>query len=468
MIVVLCIDPPDKGSISTMKSRYSLGIDIGTTKVAVAIVDTETRQALATAAVAHESDVPGLPIGRSEQVVSKILSTLDESINRLPLHRRHTVASIGVTGQMHGVVLCNTSTSEVSHLVTWQDQRCCEGDFLPRLHDKIADRTPQTGYGTSTLAWLAAHEPRSLECYSGTGTVHDYLVCIMSGNERPFIDPSDAASFGLFDISTRQWREESISKAGIPRSLLPEVRQAGARVGSLVGEYANRWGVPAGTPIGNALGDNQASLYGSLTDPKNQIALTMGTGAQLSVLVPHLPKDPLPEHAHFEYRPYVDDSYIAAAVSLSGGRALACLGKALEGFMRELGVQPLPSLEAIQNAMHRQGFEKLTTDLCAKSSLSGERYAPLERGSFTNLSFDNFTIGDMTVALCRGLVASLRDSLPSDLLESKREVVGSGNAIFKSPVMQQVIRESFGCSLILEKSPEATARGAALLAAQSL
>jgi len=222
------------------------------------------------------------------------------------------------------------------------------------------------------------------------------------------------------------------------------------------------------SPCGNALGDNQASLFGSLTDPANQVALTIGTGAQLSVVVPSLPPMDSKERVRYEFRPYVGESYIAVVASLSGGRALAALGRALEEFMRGLGVSPLPSLEAIQTAMHEQGLAKVATDLGATASLSGERYDLSLRGGFSNLSFDNFSIGDMTAALCRGLVTSLKDALPAELLSTRREVVGSGNAIRRSPLMQQVIRESFGCALKLQEGSETTACGAALLAAASL
>lgn len=452
--------------MSSTSQPYALGIDIGTTKVAVAIVDIQTHEVVATASLAHESDVAGLPAGRSEQRVAQILATLDSCVDRLPHHICQDVRSIGVTGQMHGVVLWNERTAEVSNLVTWQDQRCLEGDFLSALRVTTGDTTAQSGYGTATLAWLAAHEEAGLARYTTAATIHDYVVSRLTGNSRPFTDPSDAASFGMFNLHTRAWREDAIRKAQIPLSILPEIRHAGERVGSLTSDFAARWGMKPGVPVGNALGDNQASLFGSLTDPTRQVALTIGTGAQLSVVVPSIPKVLQQEGERYEYRPYIGDSYIAVAASLSGGRALAALGRALEEFMKKLGVSPLPSLDTIQTAMHQQGLARFDTDLSANASLGGERYDPAIRGSFHNLSFDTFTVGDMTAALCRGLVTALRDALPQELLSSRREVVGSGNAIARSPLMRKVIEESFGCSLTLQEGAETTACGAALLVAQ--
>ena len=449
-------------------SKVTLGIDIGTTKVAVSLVDAETRDVLATGALAHESDVQGLPVGRSEQVVSRILATLDSCLEGVAPELRRRVRGIGVTGQMHGVVLWNPASGDTSHLFTWQDQRCHEEDFLRRLREKSGDGAVQSGFGAATIAWLAAHQPEALRRYSCAGTIHDYLVTLITASPKVATDPSDAASWGFFDLRKGAWSLEAVERAGVPSSLLPEVRSAGARVGNLQAGLASRWGIPAGVPVGTAFGDNQASLYGSLTDPSRQMALTIGTGAQLSVVVPQLPKELPSPRQRYEFRPYVGGSFIAVAASLTGGRALAALGRALESFMREMAGGSAPSLDAIQSAMHEQGLVAVDTDLRANASLSGERSDPNLRGSFTNLSFDNFTIGDMTAALCRGLVEGLRDALPSEFLQGHREVVGSGNAIRRSPLMQQVIREAFGCSLVLTEGSETTASGAALLASATL
>jgi sedoheptulokinase len=369
---------------------------------------------------------------------------------------------------MHGVVLWNNATEEVSHLITWQDQRCHEDGFLAKLRSKTGDDTAQSGFGTSTLAWLAEYDPTLLARYTSAATIHDYLVSTISKNSRSYTDPSDAASFGFFDLYSRTWRNDLIQKANIPHHLLPEIRPAGTLAGTLSAEVAERWGVSVGVPVGVALGDNQASLYGSLTDPTRQIALTIGTGAQLSVVVPRLPTASSRQTEPFEYRPYVGDSYIAVVASLSGGRALAALGRALEHFIKGLGLAAPPSLDEIQTAMHTQGLEKISTDLRANASLSGERHNPALRGAFMDLSFDNFTIGDMTAALCRGLVTSLRDALPQDLVSARSEVVGSGNAIRRSLLIQHIIRESFGCCLTLQEGAETTACGAAFLAADNL
>ncbi len=451
------------------QTSLSLGIDIGTTKVACCLVEPHSRSSVASSSEVHRADVSGLKTGRSEQRVSDIMRALDLCISQLPQDGRAKVRSIGITGQMHGVLLWNEGGDHVTDLITWQDQRCLEEGFLAEIQQACGDNRLQTGYGVASLAWLARHNPELLRSFRCAGTIHDYLAALIVGRLGSGVtDPSDAASFGCFDLSRSAWNEEAIVSLGIPFNLMAQIKGSGEQIGGLNATFSQRWGIQEGVPICNAIGDNQASIYGSLRDPQTQVALTIGTGAQLSVVVPNLPDNGKPSRPTFEYRPYVGESFLAVAASLSGGRALASLATALESFMKSCGVENPPTRQTIQSAMHESGMAKINTDLRANASLGGERHSPDLRGAFSNLTFDNFTIADMTAAMCRGLVTSLRDAIPGELLRGKTEVVGSGNGIHRSALMQQVIREVFQCELVVNKDREITACGAGLLAARLL
>lgn len=445
--------------------RFALGIDIGTTKVAAAIVEIETRDSVATASQPHGSDIRGLPRGWSEQDVSLILEAVDSCISALPQESRSRVGVIGATGQMHGVVLWSASRNEASSLVTWQDQRCCDDGFLQWLRHESGETGAQTGLGAVTLAWYAKYDPKLLGRFDASGTIHDLVLARATARKKTVIDPSNAASWGFFDLYSRSWNEAAAGRVGVPREMLPSLAPSGAIVGLLSDSFAARWGVPAGIPVGNALGDSQAALFGSLTDPENQVALTIGTGAQLSVVVRELPEQLPASNQPYEYRPYVDKRQIATVASLTGGRALAALGKAIKEFGDKLGLGSELTLDRVQTVMHESGLAAIDTDLRANPSLSGERYAPEMRGSFLNLTFDNFSVGDLTAALSRGLVEHLHGALPADLLAGRQEIVGSGNALCRSPLLQEIVRRTFGIRLTLREGGEATACGAALLAA---
>ena len=134
-----------------------LGIDVGTTKVAAALVD-ETKQGelVAAASHAHAADVSAIE-GRSEQDPDALLAAAWRFVKELPAEARAEVRAIGVTGQMHGVVALDAKGETVSRLVTWQDGRCLEDEeFIPGLM-RSTGHVLRTGYGCATLAWMASH-----------------------------------------------------------------------------------------------------------------------------------------------------------------------------------------------------------------------------------------------------------------------------------------------------------------------
>lgn len=212
------------------KEQYVLGIDLGTTTVKVVtlrasdkvIVGSWTRE---TKASVHSDAGPSA----SEQDVTQIIAAVDDCLKEIPHDLAAGVTKIGVSGQMHGLVMwtrglvgnteCDkilpSSLSEelsrsfvkISNLFTWQDGRCST-EFLrsiptPESHLRIA-----TGFGCCTLFWLSRHEPGCLECYRCAGTVHDLLVTVLCDLEEPLMSSHNAASWGYFDPVTASWNTD--------------------------------------------------------------------------------------------------------------------------------------------------------------------------------------------------------------------------------------------------------------------
>ena len=124
-----------------------LGVDCGTGKVAIAVVDAAGVQ-LHAASRPHAADLSA-SISRHEQDAEKIITIAEALVREIPYDLRARIAGIGFTGQMHGVVLHDASSKPLSPLVTWQDQRVAEDtSFLPSL-----GRPLNTGFGMATLAW---------------------------------------------------------------------------------------------------------------------------------------------------------------------------------------------------------------------------------------------------------------------------------------------------------------------------
>ena len=440
--------------------RLFLGVDMGTSKVAAVLADRDG-QVQAAASAAHGCGASA-PAGRAEQDAGRLLEAAWRTVGQLPAEQRQRVGAVGVTGQMHGVLLLDAAGRPVSPLFTWQDGRCLEE---PGFLDRLGARTGyalRTGFGCATLAWLAAHRAVPAAAVSAC-TVHDWVVARLCGRPRAVTDPTDAASWGLFDLDSLDWDRRAAEAAGIEPSLLPEVVPCGASAGRLATESARAFGLPAGVSVTAAIGDNQASLLATLRDPERELALTLGTGGQLSaVLAAGAPRPAAT--VRFEYRPYPGGRRLAVAAALCGGAAWAWLADSVESWARDMGLAAPPRAEVF-GRLNALGLAA-DTAIDVSPVFAGERFDPGLRGAIGGLGVGGLPLGPLARGLARGIVANLRAMLPEELLAGRRVVVGSGNALRRNELLRRMAEDVFGLPLQLPESREEAAAGAAILAAQ--
>ncbi len=446
--------------------NLALGIDVGTSKVAAAVVDLDSRTTIETASALHQAGVVATCRDCAEQDAAKLFQAVAEAVGALSPENRLQARMLGLTGQMHGVILWNPETWAAGPLITWQDRRCLRDGFLEKLRDRTGNHEIHSGYGGATLAWLREFKPETFADCQCAGTIMDFLAARVCGLGTALIDPTNACSWGFFDLKTNTWREKFIARTEIPAQVLPRLQPAGSRAGTLEAEFSRKWGLPEGLPVGVACGDHPASLYATVTAPGTDIALTLGTGGQLAVLLP--PEKMLePRPATLEYRPYVDKQIIAVVASLAGGQAWDWLVDSISGWLNELGIKALPREELYEHLIER-GLQVPNSSLTIQPNIGGERHDPARRGEIRGLDRDNFTLGNLAAALARGIVENLREMMPAAHLAGRGRVVGSGNAIRRSQLMRETIEECFGLPLLIPELSEEAASGAALLAADRL
>ena len=445
---------------SMMQKDLVLGIDVGTTKIAAVVADGEGCVEAAVSR-AHEAGVPTQE-GRAEQDAVMLLDKTWAVVRELPDALRQRVRGIGVTGQMHGVVLLDAGHTPVTPLVTWQDGRCLEDEtFLDALYETTGHRL-HTGYGLATLVWMQRQHPAEAVAAS---TIQDLVVAHLCGLPRPVTDPSDAASWGLFDLQTLAWDAAAVERSGLPLSILPVIHPFGSVAGSLDYEMASQLGLPPGLPVHVAIGDLQASLLATLRDPEDDVALTLGTGGQATVIT----ADPIDAGAlcpTCKYWPYPGGRFAMVAASLSGGAAWAWLVDSMRSWLDDLNVEG-PSREELFDQINTLGLNA-SSELVVHSHFLGERHDPSLRGSIDGLTLSNFSVGALARGLARSIVLNLRNMLPPDALVDRKRIVGSGNALRRAPLLQQMAEEVFGLPLTLVDGREEAATGAVLLAAGKL
>jgi sedoheptulokinase len=437
----------------------SLGIDIGTTKVAIVIYDTENKTILDHAYQNTKTDIP-TEEWRSEQSVEKILSAIDNLMTSLDNEKKKKVSAIGVTGQMHGVVLWNKN--ETGNLITWKDQRASTLNILKDINKISGAENLKDGFGTTTLACLARNQ--ELKKWQYASTIHDYLVFKICGLETPVTDPGNAASWGAFDIVNRQWQTNTIAELGIPERFFPSV--ATGKTGILTDKFAQKWGLPEALPVAVAIGDNQASILATSEKPDDEIYLTIGTGAQLSVVIDKQTAEKLSDFQTMEIRAYLDNKYLAVAAPLCGGQAFAWLADVVQNWQKELGFSELPE-EKLFRKLDALGMDNLDAKLEIKPNFLGERHNQELSAEITNINLSNFKLGEVSAALARGIVNNMKRMMPEKLFARKKVVVGSGNAVRHLKVMQKMIELEFNLPLKIKDTKEEAAIGAAILAERS-
>uniref|UniRef100_A0A3B1JUK5 Sedoheptulokinase n=2 Tax=Astyanax mexicanus TaxID=7994 RepID=A0A3B1JUK5_ASTMX len=436
---------------------YVLGVDLGTSSVKVVLLDSLLKTVTDSSCFPTCSETSSTPTTEHarEQDPTRIICTLDRCLAALPRDRLSKVVCVGVSGQMHGVVLwksktgCEWSSSDagyrfrprdVSTLITWQDGRC-SSEFLSSLPKPESHLSVATGFGCASIFWYSKHRPEFLSEFSMAGTIQDYVVSMLCGSESCVITGQNAASWGYFNTTKNQWNMEILKAAGFPVRLLPEPVESGA----IAGRTCSEWhGIPVNTPVGAALGDFQCSVYSCMKN-RTDAVLNLSTSAQLSFAMPaDFTPQTIPDPASpIAYFPYFHNTYLAVAAALNGGNVIATFVGMLTSWIREFGAE-VPESE-VYSRLVQSALIQPTTDLCVTPTLLGERHNPTSLGLVSNISPSNLSLGHMTRAMCRGILTNLATMMPPEVLVAAgvKRIMGSGSALARVEVLKQELERAF-------------------------
>jgi len=432
----------------------AIGLDIGTTTICGVAIHGETGDVLESRTVDNDTFLESYNAYEKMQDVDLILCKVTTILEELMKDNKN-INSIGVTGQMHGILYVNKEGNAVSPLYTWQDGR---GDLLYTKEETYAQYlTKKTGYHMASGFGLTTHfynmcnnlvpEETSTIC-----TIGDYIVMKLANEIIPFMSPSNAASLGCYNLKNKRFDFEALKMVNIYCDIFPTIKQGC--------ELANK--TKEGIYVSVAIGDNQASVLGSVKDIQSTVLVNVGTGSQVSVgTLGYLDNQSCLD---IELRPSVGDDFILVGASLCGGRAYAML----ESFFRK--VMMLTSddncvsfYDVMDKAMSKETVSE--NPLIIATSFSGTRENPLERGSISNIDINNFTPSNMIAGTLKA-VASELFNLYNKMCEIKQvkatTLVGSGNGIRKNKHLQRILEELFHLELRIPVHKEDAAYGVAL------
>ena len=424
-----------------------IGLDTGTTSISAVAVDTVSGALPRAVTVPNDSALPspdGVSRLQDPARIAKTALALKEALAA----EFSPVAAIGVTGQMHGILYLDRAGRAVSPLYTWQDGR---GNRPYGDSSYAAYLTARSGYALASGFGLVTHfinrEQGFVPAEAVTFcTIQDYIAMLLAHREALLVHASNAASFGCFDLAAHTFDSSTMEKVGLDSAFLPAVTAETAVIGQ-----------DRGVPVAAAIGDNQASVLGSLRENAD-ILVNIGTGSQVSAVVST--PAPFPAGA---VRPYVDGKFLLAGSPLCGGRAYALLHRFFARCAERFGGD-ISDIYAVMNDMAAEQPEDHT--LTVDTRFCGTRNDPTLRGAVSEISEGNFTPEQLTRGVLWGMAAELRGlygEMP--LLSPAVGLVGSGNAVRKNPVLRRYLEEQFGLPLKLPAHREEAAFGAAVFAA---
>lgn len=446
--------------------KIIIGLDIGTSKICALALDIDNNKSIAIKSAVNDSDIIGLLPDWHEQnpvqirdicftLIAELLKDIDKK----------SIIGIGISGQMHGVMLVNEKLEPQTNFITWRDQRTLtetKGSLkaaLAKLEPNLAERTGcrlSAGYGGATLYWLQANN--KLADNAKAVTIADYIAACLTGTIAT--EPTHAASWGIFNVKDGKWDGEAIKALDIRAEVLPPLSATAKPLAKV-----NHKLLPNTVQVCSPIGDNQASVIGAIGGFSLDTAVVnLGTGGQISI-----PCEKYAFSNQLETRPLPFLGYIQVGASLCGGWSYAYLCRFFQDVIAEISGRKI-NADEVYSKMN-QLAERIpfgANGLMADTRFSGTRIDPKIRGSFTAIDRENLTAGNLTRAVMEGIVTELKEFGENANLKDIKNIIASGNAIRRNPIMLDIISSIFATPCQIGVFAEEAALGAAIATATGL
>jgi xylulokinase len=420
-----------------------VGIDVGTTGVK-AIAISPDGEVLAQAEHGYPLSTP-LP-GWSEQDPADWWRASEAALAEV-CEGRH-VAGIGLSGQMHGLVVLDDRGDVIRPAMLWNDQRtaaeCAEIEErvgLERLIELTGNRA-LTGFTAPKLVWLRRHEPDAFARIRHVLLPKDYVRLRLTGEHAT--DVADASGTLLLDVGARRWSDTVLDALELPSQWLPRLLESP----DVSGRTAT------GVPVAAGAGDQPAAALGVGIDRPGRLSIVLGTSGVVLAALPEYRADR--EALVHVFCHAVPGGWQAMGVMLSAAGSLQWFRDALA-----------PGVEFTEIVESAAGWGPGAEGLVFLPYLAGERTPhadPDARGAFVGLGLRHDR-GALARAVLEGVAFGLRDSL--ELLRN----LGAGADVgrisgggARGRLWLEIVASVLGIPLELTAVEEGSAFGAALLA----
>ena len=256
-----------------------IGLDLGTSGLKGILIDeAQTILAEATAPLTVQRPHEGW----SEQHPADWIAACEAVLAQLAAKGLGAVKGIGLSGHMHGATLVDSADQVLRPCILWNDTRShAEAQALdanPIFRD-LTGNIVFAGFTAPKLDWLRQHEPQVWARVAKVLLPKDYLRLWLTGEH--VAEMSDAAGTAWLETGKRDWSDALLAATGLTRAQMPRLVEGSAVSGTVRGDLATRFGLPAGVAVAGGAGDNAAAGIGVGVVKAGQAFVSLGTSGVL-------------------------------------------------------------------------------------------------------------------------------------------------------------------------------------------
>lgn len=448
--------------------EYLLGVDVGTSGTKTVLFTTDGN-AVSSKTVEYPLYQP--QNGWAEQNPDDWWNAATEGISSC-LHQSgidpHQVKGVGLSGQMHGLVMLNKKGTVLRNAIIWCDQRTAvECEQLNHIIGEkriieITANPPMTGFTAAKILWVQNNEPEIYAACAHIMLPKDYIRYKLTGEFATEV--SDAAGMQLMDISKRDWSPEVLEKLHVQRDMLGSMHESPDVTGTVHQQAAKETGLATGTLVVGGAGDNPAAAVGTGVVSEGTAFTTIGSSAVVYAVSDNVTID-LEGRVH-TLCASVPGKWTVMSCTQGAGLSLqwlrnTCCGPEIE----EAARQKIDSYD-LMNKMAENipiGAERLLY----LPYLMGERSPhpdPHCRGVFFGLSAKH-TRAHLVRAVMEGVAYSQRECVDvfREMGVEIHDMMATGGG-GKSPLWRQMLADLYGCPVSTLHTDQGPALGVALLA----
>jgi len=444
-----------------------LALDIGTSSTRAILYDAHGQavpgaeaQLTYTLTISHEGEVSV----DADLLVELAARTIDETLSKAG-ERAETIVGVATSAFWHTLLPLDAADHTLLPLMTWEDMRPQQAalDLRARLgetaiHKRTGARL-HTSYWPAKITWFQHAHPELAQRTAHYLSFGEYLHMRFLG--RSVCSLSMASGTGLLNIQQQQWDTDLLAQLQLSPAHLPTLGDLSDTLYGLTPEFATRWPALARVPWFPAIGDGAAANIGSQCAHSSTWAVTMGTSSAMRAVV--APEQVTLTPGLWLYAVDRRRALLGGALS-EGGNMLAWLKTILK-------FADLSTLDA-----QLAELEPAAHGLTILPQLAGERSPGWH--AHANMTISGLTLHTTPLEIAQAALEAvvfqlsriydeLRQALKLPTTAQPRLIV-SGGALLNSAFLRQTLADTLNCPLELVASNEASARGAALLALETL